>query len=64
MRRWSGRSVRWPRRRAYFADTPTSKIMTLALDAQGWPEGTPEVFVDLTSEGLNPDGAVTDSEGA
>ncbi|KEO58135.1 SMP-30/gluconolactonase/LRE family protein, partial [Thioclava indica] len=51
-------------RRAYFADTPTGKIMTLALDAQGWPEGTPEVFVDLTSEGLNPDGAVTDSEGA
>ena len=51
-------------RRAYFADTPTGKIMTLALDAQGWPEGAPEVFVDLTSAGLNPDGAVTDSEGA
>ncbi|WP_295530018.1 SMP-30/gluconolactonase/LRE family protein [uncultured Thioclava sp.] len=51
-------------RRAYFADTPTGKIMTLALDAQGWPEGAPEVFVDLTSEGLKPDGAVTDAQGA
>ncbi|WP_415182643.1 SMP-30/gluconolactonase/LRE family protein [Phaeovulum sp.] len=51
-------------RRTYFTDTPTGKIMTLALDAQGWPEGTPEVFVDLAPEGLNPDGAVTDAEGA
>ncbi|MEO1952316.1 SMP-30/gluconolactonase/LRE family protein [Thioclava sp.] len=51
-------------RRAYFADTPTGKIMTIALDAQGWPEGAPEIFVDLSAEGLNPDGAQTDAEGA
>ncbi len=51
-------------RRGYFADTPTGRIMTVALDAQGWPEGAPEVFVDLSSEGLNPDGAQTDAEGA
>ena len=50
-------------RRAWFADTPTRRIMTVALDAGGWPDGTPEVFADLASEGLFPDGAVTDARG-
>lgn len=54
-------------RRGYFADTVTGRIMTQALDAEGWPqdlpEDLPEVFVDLTAEGLNPDGAVTDAAG-
>ncbi|MGR3361574.1 MAG: SMP-30/gluconolactonase/LRE family protein [Paracoccus sp. (in: a-proteobacteria)] len=50
-------------RRAYFADTPTGRIMTVALDAQGWPDGAPEVFADLAAEGLNPDGAQTDAQG-
>ncbi|KEP70574.1 gluconolactonase [Thioclava dalianensis] len=50
-------------RRAYFADTPSGRIQTVALDADGWPEGAPELFVDLEPEGLNPDGAICDSDG-
>ncbi|WP_347311247.1 SMP-30/gluconolactonase/LRE family protein [Defluviimonas sp. SAOS-178_SWC] len=49
--------------RAYFADTAAQRIMVQALDAEGWPKGAPEVFVDLGPEGIEPDGAVTDSEG-
>lgn len=50
---------------AYFTDTVTGKIMRSELDAEtGWPSGTPEVFLDLTADGLNPDGAVTDAEGS
>lgn len=48
---------------AYFSDTVTSKIMSQPLDAEGWPSGAPAVFVDLSDEGLNPDGAVVDSAG-
>ena len=36
---------------AYFADTPTQRIMTVALDRDGWPDGAPRVFVDLSAEG-------------
>ncbi|WP_323765786.1 SMP-30/gluconolactonase/LRE family protein [Marinovum sp.] len=50
-------------RSAYYSDTRTHRIMVQALDAEGWPEGTPEVFADLGDEGLNPDGSVVDSEG-
>lgn len=50
-------------RRAYFADTPRQRVWTVPLDAQGWPAGAPDVFLDLGCEGLNPDGAVTDAEG-
>lgn len=50
-------------RTAYFADTPTQKIMRVALDAEGWPAATPELFVDLAPDGLFPDGAVVDAEG-
>lgn len=49
--------------RAYFADTVTQRIRTVALDADGWPVGAPEVFVDLAAEGLYPDGSVVDAEG-
>ncbi|MEM7768858.1 MAG: SMP-30/gluconolactonase/LRE family protein, partial [Pseudomonadota bacterium] len=49
---------------AYFTDTPTRQIMRVRLDADGWPTDAPEIFVDLTAEGLNPDGAVIDCEGA
>ncbi|MEX0308636.1 MAG: SMP-30/gluconolactonase/LRE family protein [Tateyamaria sp.] len=49
--------------RAYFADTFSQQIQTVALNANGWPEGDPHLFVDLKSEGLNPDGAVVDAEG-
>lgn len=50
-------------RSAHFTDTVTRQVMRVALDAQGWPIGTPEVFLDLNSEGRNPDGAVIDRQG-
>lgn len=50
-------------RTAYFADTVTQKINRVALDAEGWPSGDPQVFVDLTAEGLFPDGATVDAAG-
>ena len=48
---------------AYFADTLTRKIMRVALDADGFPDGKPDLFVDLRQEDLNPDGAVVDADG-
>ncbi|HWJ87086.1 MAG TPA: SMP-30/gluconolactonase/LRE family protein [Pelagibacterium sp.] len=49
---------------AYFADTPLGEVRRVALDGTtGMPSGAPEVFLDLSKEGLNPDGAVTDAEG-
>ncbi|MFT4148731.1 MAG: SMP-30/gluconolactonase/LRE family protein [Paracoccaceae bacterium] len=48
---------------ACFADTVTGKVMRVALDAAGWPASDPAVFLDLTAEGLNPDGAVMDAAG-
>ncbi|WP_136651342.1 SMP-30/gluconolactonase/LRE family protein [Paracoccus aeridis] len=50
-------------RRGYFSDTKEQRLWTVALDADGWPEGDPQLFLDLSGEGLNPDGAVTDAEG-
>ncbi|WP_300061190.1 SMP-30/gluconolactonase/LRE family protein [uncultured Roseobacter sp.] len=49
---------------AYFTDTTTKRVMRVALDRNGWPEGDPVVFLDLTPDGLNPDGAVVDKSGA
>lgn len=51
-------------RTGYFADTAKRQIFRQGLDAEGWPEGEPEVFLDLGAEGLSPDGAVIDAEGA
>ena len=48
---------------AHFADTRQAKIWRVALDSEGWPRGEPELFLDFTAEGLNPDGAVTDAAG-
>lgn len=48
---------------AYYTDTRSHQIMVQPLDAEGWPDGAPEVLVDLREEGLNPDGSVVDSEG-
>jgi sugar lactone lactonase YvrE len=49
---------------AYFTDTVTRRILRQPLSADhGWPVGAPELFVDLNGEGLNPDGAVVDSQG-
>lgn len=50
-------------RTGHFADTPTGQVMRVALDAQGWPVGQPEVYLDLRQEGLKPDGAVIDAQG-
>lgn len=49
---------------ACFTDTPTRQVMRVALDANGWPAGTPQVWLDLTAEGLNPDGAVFAADGS
>lgn len=48
---------------AYYADTKDKQIMKQELDADGWPVGEPEIFVDMNEEGLSPDGSVVDSEG-
>ncbi len=51
------------KRFAHFTDTHQRRVMRVALDAEGWPCGAPEVFIDTREEGLNPDGAVVDSAG-
>ena len=50
-------------RSACFTDTATSRVMRVALDAEGWPQGQPECWLDLSSAGLKPDGAVFDADG-
>ncbi|GGB93735.1 gluconolactonase [Marinobacterium zhoushanense] len=51
-------------RHGYFADTAKGAIWRLALDAEhGWPADEPELFIDCRRDGVNPDGAVVDSEG-
>lgn len=48
---------------ACFTDTATRQVMRVALDAEGWPSGAPDCWLDLTAEALNPDGAVFDAAG-
>lgn len=48
---------------AHFTDTVTGKVMKVALDAAGWPKAAPEIWLDLSGEGLNPDGAVIAADG-
>jgi sugar lactone lactonase YvrE len=50
-------------RAAHFADTALGRVMKVALDAEGWPRGEPQLWLDLDRAGLNPDGAVIDAEG-
>lgn len=50
-------------RTAQFTDTVTRRVLRVALDGEGWPVGEPSLFVDLNTEGLNPDGAVIDAQG-
>lgn len=53
-----------PRARAYYADTAQGIVWQQPLNRDtGWPEGEAAVFLDLSGEGLNPDGAVIDAEG-
>ena len=49
---------------ACFADTREGIIRRVALDRDGWPLGDAAPFIDLRAEGLSPDGAVIDAEGA
>ena len=49
---------------AYYADTARQIVWRQPLDAEGWPLGAPSVFRDFSSDGLWPDGAVTDATGA
>lgn len=51
------------RSRAYVSDTPDHVVWVHDLDADGWPVGDPKVFLDLSGEGLNPDGGTVDAEG-
>ncbi|MEQ6204550.1 SMP-30/gluconolactonase/LRE family protein [Sulfitobacter sp. HNIBRBA2951] len=48
---------------AHYTDTPTRRVMRVSLDAEGWPKGAPEEFVNTSAEKLHPDGAVVDAEG-
>lgn len=48
---------------AQFTDTVTGQVLRVGLDRTGWPKGQPEVFLDLRTKGLNPDGAVIDASG-
>lgn len=48
---------------AYFVDSVEKIIYSWALDDNGWPQGEATVFVDLSDQLINPDGAVMDSEG-
>lgn len=49
---------------AYFADTAKSIIWRQNLNPRnGWPSGAPDVFLDFTNSGINPDGAVCDADG-
>ncbi len=48
---------------ACYTDTPTGKIMRVALDDEGWPASSPEVYLDLTDAPGGPDGAVFGADG-
>jgi sugar lactone lactonase YvrE len=48
---------------AHFADSATRKVMRVGLDADGWPKGDPELFLDLANNTPEPDGAVIDAAG-
>tara|TARA_R110002095_G_scaffold29391_1_gene29036 strand:- start:250 stop:1110 length:861 start_codon:yes stop_codon:yes gene_type:complete len=51
-------------RHATFTDTARGQVMRVALHPEtGWPLGAPEVYIDFSGTGINPDGAVFDAEG-
>lgn len=50
-------------RHAYFSDTPTQMVMRWRLGTDGWPEGEPELWLDLRGTDLNPDGGICDADG-
>lgn len=50
-------------RTAHFSDSATRKVMRVGLDAQGWPDSSPQVHLDLGPDEGEPDGAVVDAAG-
>ncbi|WP_380056798.1 SMP-30/gluconolactonase/LRE family protein [Falsihalocynthiibacter sp. SS001] len=49
---------------AYYSDTAEKTIRRQKLNPEnGWPTGASELWVDLSTEGLNPDGSVVDTRG-
>lgn len=50
-------------RTATFADSPTRRVWRVALDADGWPQAKPDLYLQLPETGPEPDGAVFDAEG-
>lgn len=48
---------------AFFTDSALAKVMRVTLDAEGWPNAEPTVFLDLAPAGREPDGAVIDRDG-
>lgn len=47
----------------YFADTMEQTVWQVALDAEGWPQGDPQVYLDFKGTGIYPDGATVDAAG-
>ncbi|GHC52148.1 SMP-30/gluconolactonase/LRE family protein [Neogemmobacter tilapiae] len=47
----------------FFADSALYKVFRVALDAEGWPVGQPETFLDFSASQAEPDGAVVDQDG-
>lgn len=50
-------------RTATFTDTTKRIVWRIHLDAEGWPEGEWEVYLDHREAGVSPDGAVFDAAG-
>lgn len=49
---------------AYFSDTAEQTIRRQKLNPEnGWPTGPSELWLDLSQESINPDGAVVDARG-
>ncbi|MEO0635647.1 MAG: SMP-30/gluconolactonase/LRE family protein [Pseudomonadota bacterium] len=48
---------------AYWTDTDVNRIMSVPLDAEGWPVGTPGVFADHSTDDFGCDGSIVDAEG-
>jgi sugar lactone lactonase YvrE len=49
---------------AYFSDTAQHLVWRQPLTAtDGWPNGEPQIYLDHRKTGLNPDGAVVDTDG-
>lgn len=48
---------------AFYTDTARAVIKRVALDRDGFPQGDGDDFLDLTAEGLKPDGSVVLADG-